>query len=100
MHDWVLEKAEVSRNLLESVKAGKLSYFGHVMRNNAERLEKQIMEGTTLGCRKIGRPKTTWMDNILQWTGYSVDKIFMDTEDRGRWRQLVHGVAKPRSKDD
>ena len=56
----------MSRNLLESVKARKLSYFGHVMRNNAESLEKQIMEGTTRGCRKRGRPKTTWMDNILQ----------------------------------
>jgi len=70
-NDWVLEKAEVARNLLESVKARKLSYFGHVMRNNAESLEKQIMQGTTPGCRKRGRPKTTWIDNILQWTGYS-----------------------------
>ena len=69
------------------------------MRNNAEGLEKQIVQGTTPGCRKRGRPKTAWMDNILQWTGYSLDKILLDTEERGRWRQLVHGVVKPRSED-
>jgi len=32
LYNWVLDKAEVSRNLLESVKARKLTYFGHVMR--------------------------------------------------------------------
>ena len=57
------------------------------------------MQGTTLGSRKRGRPKTTWMDNIFQWTGYTLDKILAYTEDRVRWRQLVHGVAKPWSED-
>jgi len=28
-----------------------------------------------------------------------VDKILVYTEDRARWRQLVHGVTKPRSED-
>jgi len=74
-NDWVLDKAEVSRNLLESVKARNLTYFGHVMRSSSESLEKQTMQGTTPGYRKRGRPKTTWMDNILQWTGYTLDKI-------------------------
>ena len=98
-HDWVLDKAEVSRSLLESVKARKLTYFGHVMRSSSESLEKQIMQGTTPGSRKRGRRKTTWMDNIFQWTGFTLDKILVYTEDRARWRKLVHGVAKPRSED-
>jgi len=51
------------------------------------------------GISKRGRPKTTWMDNIFQWTGYTLDKILAYTEDRVRWRQLVNGVAKPRSED-
>jgi len=57
------------------------------------------MQGTTPGPRKRGRPKTTWMDHIIQWTGYTLDKILVYTEDRARWRQLVHGVAKPWSED-
>ena len=88
-NDWVLEKAEVSRNLLESLKAREFSYFGHVVRNNAESVEKQIMQGTTHGCCKRGRPKTTWMDNILQWTGYSLDMILLDTEDK-RQMETTH----------
>jgi len=98
-NNWVLDKAEVSRNLLESVKARKLTYFGHVMQCSPESLEKQIMQGTTPGSRKRGSPKTTWMDNIFQWTGYTLDKILAYSGDRVRWRQLVHGVAKPRSED-
>jgi len=51
-NDWVLDKAEVSRNLLESVKARKLTYFGHVMQSSSESLQKQIMQGTTSGSQK------------------------------------------------
>jgi len=36
--DWVLDKAGVPRKLLESVKARKLSYFGHIMRKKSESL--------------------------------------------------------------
>jgi len=35
-NDWVLDKARVSRNLLESVKAKKLTYFGRIMRKKSE----------------------------------------------------------------
>jgi len=43
--------------------------------------------------------KISWMDNIFQWTGYTLDIILALTEDRIKWRQLVHGVAKNRSED-
>jgi len=92
-NDWVLDKAEVSRDLLESGRARKLTYSGHVMRSNSDSLEKQIMQGTTPGSRKRSRPKTTWMVNIIQWSGYTLDKILTVSEDRIKWRQLVHGVA-------
>ena len=64
-NDWLLGKAGVSRNLLESVKARNLTYFGHIMRKKSERLEKQIMQGTTPGFHTRGRQRTTWTDNIL-----------------------------------
>jgi len=40
MNDWVLNKADVLRNLLESMKGRKLTYLEHVMRSNSESLEK------------------------------------------------------------
>jgi len=44
---WI--KLAVSRNLLESVKARKLTYFGHIMRKKSESLEKQIMQWMSTG---------------------------------------------------
>ena len=32
-NEWVLNKAEVNRELLDTVKARKLAYYGHTMRN-------------------------------------------------------------------
>ena len=32
-NEWVLNKAEVKRELLDTVKARKLAYYGHTMRN-------------------------------------------------------------------
>jgi len=38
-NEWVLNKAEVKRELLYTVKARKLAYYGHTMRKQACRKE-------------------------------------------------------------
>jgi len=82
----------VSRKLLESVKAVKLMYFGHIMRKNLESMEKEIMKVTTPGSRTRGRLKATWMDNILQWTGYTLDKTLMySCSSEPRWLKARKG---------
>ena len=70
-NEWVLNKAGVKRELLDTVKARKLAYYGHTMR---KRLEKEIMQGTMPGARRRGRPRTAWMDNIKTWTGLAVEE--------------------------
>jgi len=78
----------------------KLAYYGHTMRKQGSCLqEKKIMQGTMPGARKRGRPCTVWMDNINTWTGLSVEESIRLTEDRGKWRKYVHGVANPRIED-
>jgi len=62
------------RELLDTVKARKLAYYGHTMRKHRSCLEKEIMQGTMPGARRRGRPCTTWMDNIKTWTGLSVEE--------------------------
>jgi len=64
----VLKKAEVERELIDTVKAGKLAY-GHTVRKQGSCVEKEIMQGTMPGARRWGRPRTAWMDNIKTWTG-------------------------------
>ena len=43
---WVLNKARVKRELLDTVKARKLAYYGQTMRKQGSCLEKEIMQGT------------------------------------------------------
>ena len=49
-----------------------------------------ILEGKVCGTRGRGRPRLTWMDNVLNWTGvknYVVAK--RAAEDRVVWRSMV-----------
>ena len=73
-NEWVLKKAGVKRELLDTVKARKLAYYGHTIRKRGSCLEKEIMQGTMPGARRRGRPRTAWMDNIKTWTGLSVEE--------------------------
>ena len=90
-NEWVLNKAEVKRELLDAVKARKLAYYGHNMRKQGSCLEKEIMQGTMPGARRRGRPRTAWMDNIKMWTGLPVEESIRMTKDRDKWRKYVHG---------
>ena len=96
---WVLNKAGVKRELLDTVKARKPAYYGHTMRKQGSCLEKEIMQGTMPGARRRGRPRTAWMDNIKTWTRLSVEESVRMTEDRDTWRKYVHRVANPRIED-
>ena len=57
-NEWVLNKAGVKKELLDTVKAMKLAYYGHTMRKQGSCLEKEIMQGTMPGARRRGRPRT------------------------------------------
>jgi len=95
-NEWVLNKAEVKRELLDAVKARKLAYYGHNMRKQGSCLEKEIMQETMPGARRRGRPRTAWMDNIKTWTGLSVEESIRMTKDRDKWRKYVHGADNRR----
>jgi len=43
-NEWVLDKAAVKRELLDTVEARKLAYYGHTMRKQGNCLEKEIMQ--------------------------------------------------------
>ena len=89
-NEWILNKAGVKRELLDTVKARKLAYYGHTMRKQGNYLQKEIMQGTTPGVRRRGRPRTAWIDNIKSWTGLCVEESVRMTEDRDKWRKYVH----------
>ena len=43
-NEWILNKAGVKRELLDTVKAKTLAYYGHTMRKQGSCLEKEIMQ--------------------------------------------------------
>ena len=92
-NEWVLNRAGVNRELLDTVKARKLAYYGHTVRKQGSSVEKEIMQGTMPGARRRGRPRTAWMDNIKTWTGLYVEESIRVTENRDKWRKYVHCVA-------
>jgi len=98
-NECVLNKAGVNRELLDTVKARKLAYYGHCMRKKGSCLEKEIMQGTMPGARMRGRPRTAWMDNTKTWTGLSLEESNKMTEDRDKWRIYVQVVSNPRIED-
>ena len=107
---WVLNKAGVKRELLDTVKARKLSYYGHTTRKQESCLEKEKMQGTMPGAGRRGRPRTAWMDNIKTWTGLSVEESIRMTEDRDKlingestfmvWPTLGSRTAKEQNRTD
>ena len=89
----------IKSELLDTVKARKVTYYGHTVRKQGSCLENEIMQGTMLCARRRGRPRTAWMDNINTWTGLPVEESIRMTEDRDKWRKYVRGVANTRMKD-
>ena len=81
-NEWVFNKAGVKRELLDTVKARKLAYYGHTMRKQGNCLEKEIMQGTMPGAHRRGRPRTAWIDNIKTWTGLPMEGSIRMADDR------------------
>ena len=55
---------------LSTDKRCKLSWFGHVCRNDT--LPKITLQGTVDGSRRRGRPRKSLEGNIKEWTGQSM----------------------------
>jgi len=99
-NEWVLNKVGIKKELLDTIKARKLAYYGHTMRKQWKCLEKEIMRGTMPGACRRGRPcRKPWIDNIKTWTELPVEESIRMTEDRDKWRKYVYGVANPRIED-
>jgi len=66
-NEWVLNKAAVKTELLDTVKARQLAYYhyyGQTMRKQGSYPEEEIMQETMPCARRRERPRTAWMDNI------------------------------------
>ena len=72
------------------MKKRKLTYAGHVLRGSSGETHLLILEGRVEGRRGRGRPRTSWIDNIKEWTNIdSYEKVKRTAEDRSRWKSII-----------
>ena len=80
----ILNELNIERELFGQVVKRKLTYFGHMSRNQNLNLTKTIVKGKPEGRRGQGRPKTAFLDNIKEWTGMKSHQAFQATLDKDR----------------
>jgi len=68
--------------------------MGHTMRKH-DSLEKDIITGTLPGKRARGRPKTSWMNNIIAWTGLTLNVILKKTKEISEWISCHLACGQP-----
>ena len=68
----------------------KLIYAGLVLRGSSGLSHLQILEGYVEGKRKVGRPKRTWLKDIIEWTGLgNYGKVKRAAEETKSWKLIV-----------
>ena len=93
-NEWVLNKSGVKRELLDTVKAKKLAYYGHTMMKWWNKKAAWKRDNARNNARCMHTRKT--MHGV---DGLSVEKSIRMTQDRDKWRKYVYGVANPRIED-
>ena len=91
----VWEKLKEKPSFLEHIKRRKLGYFGHIIRQQSHSIEAAVMTGLVPGTRSRGRPRTAWIDNIIDWSGLKGTQMLNAARDRGVWRNIVHQCDQP-----
>jgi len=64
-----LDKLIKHGNIVNYIKAQRLSWFGHIQRMPEARPAKKIIKWNPLTTRPRGRPKYRWEDNIIEDLG-------------------------------
>jgi hypothetical protein len=85
-----LDKLIKHKNIVNYIKAQRLSWFGQVQRMPDARTVKKIFKWTPLTKRSQGRPKYRWEDNIKQdICQMKIKNCVTCVQDRGKWKDVV-----------
>ena len=82
----VLRRANANRQLMKTIQQRSLQFFGHLVRRN--NIHRVLIEGKINGKRGRGGPITTWVNNIVKWTGLDYASVVRTAQDRHRSKAL------------
>ena len=91
----VWKRLNETPELLQSIKARKLGYSGHIMRQESLSIENMIVTGLVPGNRSRGRPAMAWIDNIFEWTGLKGSEMTQSAKNRELWRKYSYHCVPP-----
>ena len=85
-----LDKLIKHKNIVNHIKAQRLSWVGHVQRMPYTRTVKKIFKWNPLTKRSQGRPKYRWEDSVKQdICQMRVKNWITCVQDRGKWKVVV-----------
>ena len=78
------------KNIINFIRAQRLSWLGHIERLQGTRMVKAIQSWKPISRRPTGRPNTRWDDDVRK----DIQKIKVPdwktlAQDRRRWKELV-----------
>lgn len=90
----VLRKANKERELFRTIKRGKISYLGHILRGDRYCILQLILKGKIEGRRGVGRKQMSWLRNIRDWTEIrSAGQLFHMAKDREAFAMMIANVG-------
>jgi hypothetical protein len=85
-----LDKLIKLKNVINYIKAQRLSWFGHIQIMPYTRTARKIFNWKPLTKKLQERPKYKWEDNIKQDTCQMKIKNWIAyVQDRGKWKEVV-----------
>jgi len=88
-----LDKLIKHENIVNYIKAQRLSWFGHIQRIPETRAAKKIFKWNPLTTRPRGRPKHRWEDSIIEDLGQMKIKNWITcVQDTAKWKVVIEKV--------
>lgn len=85
-----LDKIIKHKNIVNHIRALRLSWFGHVYRMDDERLPKKILGWMPIATRVKGRPRTRWKENVLKdLKSMNIKNWASKIQNRKEWKAVV-----------
>jgi hypothetical protein len=82
-----LDKLIRHKNIINYIKAQRLSWFGHLHRMPKERMVKNVYKWKPMLTRPLGRPKNIWEGDIINDTKKMKIKNWTSCiQDRNEWK--------------